>query len=418
MDPSPAASSSTPLIDFLMQTIRSLTASQTTGGPATQLQPAMQSSLSYARSTHGIRYHMLRQSTEGCGTVILFYIIKEGEIPAVSLVGVDPKQTGHFTYRSYPSFPLPSGVLPHRSTNRASALSFLASLGAKQAVEGPVQIPPLPQDQLEAISRNDPLFSRPSSIERHSFTTWKEVAGRCGDGRSLKQFFLVDERTGHMKLAVNAEDSHRRDRRYTYLTTAEFGSLKLENGAATRTWLNMCCHTTDEGGGGGGGVAAATSHHHQTLAPSLGRVSSSTPHIMGTTPHMQPTPHMQSPPSLMPSPQSSHTSTDVKLHLIERDISHASLNFVIKEVSNQEFNRVQSWCEAIESSARLGSTIRVFGLLSEIEHFSMTLRLLIVTDIISSLRYLSEHNDSSISSKSQQIVAGWRECVAQVLALC
>ena len=37
---------------------------------------------------------MVRQTIDGSGNVILFYIVKQGETTALALVGIDPKQTG------------------------------------------------------------------------------------------------------------------------------------------------------------------------------------------------------------------------------------------------------------------------------------------------------------------------------------
>jgi hypothetical protein len=367
-------SNNTPLVEFLVNAIRSLSATQP--GAPLPMQPSPAQS----------RYHMARHSIEGSGTVILFYMTKQGEKPMLCLLGTDPKSTGHFTYRSHPSFPLPSGVLPHRSTNRSAALSFLASLGAKQSSESPVDLPPLSPGSIEAFTRNDPLFSRPESIANQSFTSWKEVTGlKCSDGRSLKQFYLVDERSGSMKLAVNAEDSHRRDRRYTYVTTPEFGSMKLENGAATRSWLDMCCD-------------------------SMAR----DPSPAAATPSLPPAPPAS---FVMTQPQNqlilqSLTSNAVRQHLSLKKVAFESIEFVTKEPAAWEFSLVDSWVDCIQSLNRVRAT------LGEIERFPISLRLLVDTDVIYALQSLSDNTDPLINSMSKQIIARWKAQVAEVQGYC
>jgi hypothetical protein len=363
-------SNNTPLVEFLVHAIRSLSAAQ----PSAQL--PMQTNTAAAAQ---LKYHIVRHSIEGSGSVILFYMIKQGEKPTLCLSGTDPKSTGHFTYRSHPSFPLPNGVLPHRSTNRSAALSFLASLGAKQSIESTVDVPPLSPRSIEAFARNDPLFSRPESTA--DFTSWKELKGlKCSDGRSLKQFYLVDERSGSMKLAVNAEDSHRRDRRYTYVTTPEYGSIKLENGAATRLWLDLCCDSKDT----------------SPALPSLPPAPAAS--LVMTQPE--------------PNRIESLTSAAVQHHLSLKQLPYNSIEFVIKEPAAWEFTLVDSWVDSIQSLNRVRAT------LGEIERFPFSLRLLVDTDVISALQSLSDHTDPLIDSMSKQIVAHWKAQVAEVQGYC
>lgn len=51
-----------------------------------------------------------------------------------------------------------------------------------------------------------------SPLASRDYTTWREEGGKLPDGRHYKNFLIVDDRTGHERLVITAEDSHRRDR--------------------------------------------------------------------------------------------------------------------------------------------------------------------------------------------------------------
>ena len=54
-------------------------------------------------------------------------------------------------------------------------------------------------------------------LYNRQYSSWREEGGTLPDGRHFKQFVVVDDRTGAERVVVVAEDSHRRDRRYTYM---------------------------------------------------------------------------------------------------------------------------------------------------------------------------------------------------------
>ena len=56
-------------------------------------------------------------------------------------------------------------------------------------------------------------------LYNRQYSSWREEGGKLPDGRHFKQFVVVDDRTGAERVVVVAEDSHRRDRRYTYMVS-------------------------------------------------------------------------------------------------------------------------------------------------------------------------------------------------------
>jgi hypothetical protein len=56
------------------------------------------------------------------------------------------------------------------------------------------------------------------------------------DGRHFKNYYLVHEGDGAERLMVTAEDSVRKDRRYTYKAVTDVGGFCFENGKAVSGW--------------------------------------------------------------------------------------------------------------------------------------------------------------------------------------
>ncbi|KAG1672613.1 hypothetical protein FOA52_002093 [Chlamydomonas sp. UWO 241] len=176
------------------------------------------------------KYHMQRLTT--AAQHILFYVVDVRSVAILAVVGTDVRGTGHFVYSSIPDF---TEAVPLRCTNRMKVMEYLAALGATDAADpDSVIVPDITPQQLELLLTSDPMFSKP--VLDRQYSSWREEGGKYPDGRHWKHFIVVDDSGGAERVVVVAEDSHRRDRRYTYMAVQELGGFKLENGAAVKDY--------------------------------------------------------------------------------------------------------------------------------------------------------------------------------------
>ncbi|GLI63987.1 hypothetical protein VaNZ11_007096, partial [Volvox africanus] len=161
---------------------------------------------------------------------------------ASTLQGTDLRFSGHFIYSTLPECPVVGN--PLRCTNRNRVMDWLAAQGAVEAADtSRLHIPPLRPHELELLESSDPLYSRPpEAVLDRQYVSWREEVSVLPDGRHLKQFWLVaapGRGDCPDRLVVTAEDSHRRDRRYTYKALQEFGGFVFENGNCAKEWLDF-----------------------------------------------------------------------------------------------------------------------------------------------------------------------------------
>eukprot|EP00798_Chlamydomonas_sp_ICE-L_P014838 gene14838-20891_t len=184
-------------------------------------------------------YHLARLCTGA--SHILFYLVDAYDCAMLAVVGTDARLTGHFVYSTIPEF---NEAPPLRCTNRTKVMEYLAALGATDPADpDSVRVPDITQTQLQMLTTADPMFARPN-LDR-PYNRWREELGSHPDGRHYKLYFLIDDSCSVERLVIRAEDSVRRDRRYTYMATPEFGSFKIENGSAVRDWLDFLTARAD-----------------------------------------------------------------------------------------------------------------------------------------------------------------------------
>ncbi|KAG2432916.1 hypothetical protein HXX76_008646 [Chlamydomonas incerta] len=209
-------------------------------------------------------YHILRW--QAAANHILFYLVDHEYRAVLAVVGTDMRFSGHFVYSTLPDGPVPGS--PLRCTNRNRVMDWLAQQGAVDPADASrLRLPPLAPHELALLESSDPLFSRPAeSVLDRRYSSWREEVGVLPDGRHIKQFWVsaapppgsgeefgtkggdsAEGRQGQRsaapalpeRLVVVAEDSHRRDRRYTYRALPEFGGFVFENGHCAKEWLSF-----------------------------------------------------------------------------------------------------------------------------------------------------------------------------------
>ncbi|KAK9806880.1 hypothetical protein WJX72_006090 [[Myrmecia] bisecta] len=187
-----------------------------------------------ARSgTQYVSYHIQRKMLRD-SVVTLFWLQDDEGGNTLAVMGSDPKQSGHFTYTSLPTFTAASRAL--RCTNRNDVMAWIATFGATRP-NNDAQVPEFAPGELEKMVTGDPLWARPE-LDRN-YSTYKEETGELDDGRHFKNYFLLEEATGAHKLAVSGLDGPRRDRRYEYKAHPDFGSFAFENSREVVDWLEF-----------------------------------------------------------------------------------------------------------------------------------------------------------------------------------
>ncbi|CAD7696731.1 unnamed protein product [Ostreobium quekettii] len=183
-------------------------------------------------------FTMAKENLDNGVRQVSFYLHDRFGGSTLAVVGIDTRGTGHFTYKSQ------MGFEPYlHVTNRGEVMNWLADHIATHSANSspPSPLHPATNQPVDVVEPSS-APSRPDLGGK--YTSYKDESYQSEDGTHHRDYYLVNEE-GDRKLAIKAQDGPRRDRRYVYRSTEEFGNISFKNSVECVKWLGYILGMSD-----------------------------------------------------------------------------------------------------------------------------------------------------------------------------
>ncbi|CAD7695897.1 unnamed protein product [Ostreobium quekettii] len=348
-------------------------------------------------SSEYVSYSLTKDTLADGVRRVSFHMQDSQGLSTLAVVGLDPRGTGHFTYKSQ------SGLEPYlHVTNRTEVINWLATHGAKQQVSPANAVPSRPS-QAQIVAEVVDTPPRPDLGGK--YTSFEENHYKSKDGTHHREYYLVNGE-GDRKLVISAHDGPRQDRRYEYRSTEEFGALSFRNATECERWLEYILGLRD------------------TLPQGIRskkREHSAAGEAVGTGPQAK----RQSPQKLEDE-TALHKGKDIAAaYQANPDI----YEWVISRPPDDVVGRFKQWAAKLsgivtdeppagmEPNTNWTSTQEAIQIIQLIDSCETSLRLLETTRISRAMALLRSHKHDELASLARKVSIKWKKMADEALVI-